>query len=99
MRTRRAAAPFYAPATETAQDCSTTTVQGLALPNDPGPTPVPGPGSPGFSMDPADIPAIREPILEPQRHPGVPAGVLTHPRAVTRDQLRRQGRPAPVQQA
>jgi len=51
------------------------------------PAPVPGPGSPGVSMHPADIPAIREPILEPQRHPGVLAGVLAHP-------LRRDPRPA-----
>jgi hypothetical protein len=84
---RRAAAPSCAPATETAQDCSTATFQGRPSWMIPGWRPSPVPGSPEVSMHPADIPAIREPIHEPWRHPGVPAGVLAHP-------LRRDPRPA-----
>ena len=84
---RRAAAPSCAPATQTAQDCSTATFQGRPSWMIPGWRPSPVPGSPEVSMHPADIPAVREPIHEPRRHPGIPAGVLAHP-------LRRDPRPA-----
>jgi hypothetical protein len=68
---RRAAAPSCAPATETAQDCSTATYQGRPSWMIPGWRPSPVPGSPEVCMHPADIPAIREPIHEPRRYPGV----------------------------
>jgi hypothetical protein len=48
-------------------------------------------------MHPADIPAIREPILEPSDIRVSRLGLSLIPCAVSRDQLRRQGRPAPVQ--
>jgi hypothetical protein len=41
-------------------------------------------------MQPADIPAIGESILEARRHPGAPAGFSLIPCTVTRDQLRRK---------
>ena len=92
MRTRRAVAPSRAPATETAQDCSTATFRARSPLDDPGWRPCPVPGSLGVSIG---VPAIREPILEPGRHPGVPAGLPLTPYAMTRDQFRRQGRRPP----
>ena len=35
----------------------------------------PGSGSPGVPIYPAGIPAIRESVLEPRRHPGVSAAI------------------------
>jgi hypothetical protein len=94
MRTRRAATPSCVPATETTQDCSTATSRGPVPLDDSELAPVPGPGSPGVSMHLADIPAIREPILEPRRHPGVPATVPAHPLRRRLRPTSPQGRPA-----
>jgi len=92
---RRAAARFCTPATETAQDCFTITGPGPSWMIQAG-VRSPDPGSSGVFMHSADVPASREPILEPRRHPGVPAGVFHSLTlcAATRDQLRRQGRRA-----
>jgi len=97
---RRAAAPSCAPATETAQDRSTATFQGRPSWMIPGWRPSPVPGSPEVSIHPANIPAIREPIHEPRRHPGVPAGVLAHPlRRDPATSFAAKGDGPPVQQA
>ena len=47
----------------------------------------PSPRSPAVSGHPADSPAVPEPVLEPRRHQGIPAGAPAHPCAVTRSQL------------
>jgi hypothetical protein len=69
----------------------TATFQGPSPLDDPGLAPVPGPGSPGVSMQPADIPAIGNPSLRPGGIRAPRPGFSLIPCTVTRDQLRRKG--------
>jgi hypothetical protein len=100
--THRAAAPSCTPATRDRAGRLHRDVPGRpavcrnpGLLDDPALASVSRPGSPGVRRHPADSRPSRSPLLEPRRHPGVPAGASARSCAVTLDQPHRRGRRSP----
>jgi hypothetical protein len=100
--THRAAAPSCTPATRDRAGRLHRDVPGRpavcrnpGLLDDPALASVSRPASPGVRRHPADSRPSRSPLLEPRRHPGVPAGASARSYAVTLDQPHRQGRRSP----
>jgi len=96
--THRAAAPSCTPATRDRAGRLHRDVPGRpavcrnpGLLDDPALASVSRPGSPGVRRHPADSRPSRSPLLEPRRHPGVPAGASARSCAVTLDQPHRRG--------